>query len=143
MNTKLKNRLCRLLVGAGVVICMTVIMGCQFPGSNQPPYPVTGDNENPFVAEETNPSYQIRNVPQEYFLFIKQINGQDDPDPGDIVKFAADNLPTYMSLDEDTGVVTFVNAEGTGVTVRFWSVDEHGANTKDESFLVNFIWTTS
>jgi hypothetical protein len=105
---------------------------------NQPPYPVTGDDQTPFEAEETNPQYTARfSFEQYYYLFIEQVDGQDDPD-GDAVTFASDPLPNYMSLDPDTGVLTIVDAPIGEETFSFWSVDSEGNDSSAESLTVTF-----
>jgi LruC domain-containing protein len=106
--------------------------------ANQPPYPVTGDDQTPFEAEETNPQYTARfSFEQYYYLFIEQVDGQDDPD-GDAVTFASDPLPNYMSLDPDTGVLTIVDAPIGEETFSFWSVDSEGNDSSAESLTVTF-----
>jgi hypothetical protein len=123
---------------------MTVIMGCQFPGSNQPPYPVTGDNETPFVAEETNPEYNSKfDYEQFYYLFIEHVDGKEDPD-GDTVQFTSTSLPTYMSLDVNSGKITIDPQVETGdELIDFWSIDSHGADSKEDKLTVLFQFTGS
>ncbi len=111
--------------------------------ANQPPYPVTGDDETPFVEEETNPQYTARfSFEQYYYLFIEQVEGQDDPD-GDAVTFASDPLPEHMNLNPDTGVVTITGAPIGEETYNFWSVDSKGADSSAESLTVTFSFVGS
>jgi LruC domain-containing protein len=113
------------------------------PVVNQPPYPVTGDDQTPFEAEETNPQYTARfSFEQHYYLFIEQVDGQVDPD-GDAVTFVSDPLPDHMSLDPDTGVVTITGAPIGEETYSFWSVDSKGADSSAESLVVTFSFVGS
>ncbi len=106
---------------------------------NNPPYPVTGDKRSPFVSEVITPMYVAGNSnPQYYYLYVKQVDGKDDPDDGDIVTFDSDTLPSYMELDKETGVVTITGAPITTQVIKFWTVDNHGADSSEESLEVTF-----
>jgi len=128
-----------------------VIMGCQLPGSNQPPYPVTGEADDRIDtgSDPQNPIYPAYfDQILYYYLSIEQVNGRDDPDSGDTVIFKSSGMPAYMSLDQDTGVVSIdldpqVSTDLITVPVSFWSEDSNGADTSAESWEVNFTFDPS
>ncbi len=122
------------------------ITGCsESSGSeNSPPYPVTGDNVTPFVAEDPTPAAYVAGNANEqyYYLFIEKVDGKEDPD-GDTVFFKSETLPGYMDLNASTGVVTIISADITSISIDFWSEDENGNDTQDKKFTVSFTFVGS
>jgi LruC domain-containing protein len=114
-------------------------------GDNQAPYPVSGGITDD-MPDTPGIQKRIYYIDQKTFtLDIQQDSrGRRDPD-GDDVRFASDPVlgtGNYdeFSLDAKTGKVQFVpSGESDEVTVRFYTVDEHGATSKDEAFVVDFI----
>lgn len=103
---------------------------------NSAPYPVTGPTQEPSFQAFTS-------ADQYYQLEIAQVGGQSDPD-GDQVFFRSTALPSYMTLNADTGLVTilgdprFAGPPAGTVEVEFWSEDEDGADTSDAPYVVTF-----
>lgn len=90
---------------------------------NQPPYEVT--------AAVSDVDYDEDSGPQTIQLLIAEQDGLKDPD-GDTVYFRSSSLPSWISLDENTGTVTVDTADDhVDEPFDFWSEDEHGANTSD------------
>jgi len=104
-----------------------------YDATNQPPDPVTGPSTNKtYIAASGTKYYQLS-------LLDVDNDGQDDPDGDQVFFRSSSNLPSYMSLDEDTGEVTIEPpATVDTVIVDFWSVDEHGADTSGTPFTVTF-----
>ncbi|MCF7915323.1 MAG: LruC domain-containing protein [Spirochaetaceae bacterium] len=108
---------------------------------NNPPYPVTGPDQKPVFNAYTS-------ADQYYQLEIQEVDDQKDPD-GDVVYFRSSELPSYMKLDSEEGLVTilgdplFAGPPKETMEVEFWSEDEQGADTKDEAYVVKFTLKSS
>ena len=90
-------------------------------GLNSSPYQVNG----PFTAKD----YAVGSGDQTFQLTIAEQNGLKDPD-GDIVYFRSSTLPSWITLDESTGIVTVATVNShTAETIQFWSEDEYGADS--------------
>jgi hypothetical protein len=90
---------------------------------NQPPYVVT--------ALVSNVVYGQGSGLQTIQLLIAEQDGLKDPD-GDTVYFKSSSLPSWISLDENTGEVTVDTTDTHAAEdFDFWSEDEHGADSSD------------
>jgi LruC domain-containing protein len=97
---------------------------------NKAPYPVTSDDPKPEY-----PAYEAESL--YYQLEIEMVGKLKDPD-GDEVVFRSSELPEYMKLDEDSGLVTITNALPGQVTAYFWSEDTWGADSSADAFKAIF-----
>ena len=117
------------------------ITGCWMNSSdgteNRAPYAVIGPSSSVDYEEDSNPQMQI------FHLQIDEQNGLKDPD-GDIVYFKSSSLPSWISLDEDTGLVTVDTTDSHGAEdFLFWSEDEHGADTSESPYTITISVTFS
>jgi len=114
-----------------ILMVIGLIAGCRT--SNSPPYAVIGPAEAYFEqgigAEQTE-------------SLITEAPG--DPD-GDSVTFESGTLPTGVTLDQFTGVISVIGAPYTGSDytedITVWTEDEHGL--KSEEFVITLHFTTS
>ncbi len=98
------------------------------PDENQPPYPVTA----PFTFR----SYTEDSGLKTFQLEIEEQGGLADPD-GDVVYFKSSLLPSWITLDENTGIVTVDTVDShSSEEFSFWSEDEHGADTSESPFKI-------
>lgn len=114
---------------------------------NQPPYPVVGGIPDDEPEKEGVQADLFYVTAETFTLEIDEDNeGRLDPD-GDAVRFASDPVLDasndeldYLTLDPETGVVEF-RPDGSvrEVTIRFYTVDEHGNSSEDEAFVVDFV----
>ncbi len=114
------------------LVLMFSITGCWMNSpsedENRPPYEVTAAFTSRYYAEDTGL--------QTFQLAIDEQNGLKDPD-GDTVYFRSSNLPAWISLDADTGVVTVDTVDShSAEDFQFWSEDEHGADTSGTAYTV-------
>ena len=114
-----------------LISIFTILTGCPgngspLPDANQSPYPVTA----PFTSR----GYAQTTGLKTFQLEIAEQGGLADPD-GDTVYFRSSPLPSWIMLDEDTGIVT-VDTAGAQLPVEysFWSEDEHGKDTSDAPY---------
>jgi len=100
------------------------------PVTNNPPYPVISPYTARTFAEDSGF--------QTFQLSIDEQNGLKDPDD-DSVYFRFSPADTgWVSLDENTGVVTVDTVDSHAAQdFQFWSEDSEGADTKDEAVTVN------
>ncbi len=98
------------------------------PTGNNPPYPVTVPFSSRYYAEDTGL--------QTFQLQIDEQDGLKDPD-GDVVYFRSSSLPSWISLDEDTGLVTVDTTDShSAEDFLFWSEDENGADTRSSAVAI-------
>ena len=95
---------------------------------NQPPYPVIG----PF----TSINYYEGTGDKTFQLEIAEQGGLKDPD-GDTVYFRSSLLPSWITLDENTGMVTVdITLIHAAEEISFWSEDEHDESQSEGPFIV-------
>jgi LruC domain-containing protein len=95
---------------------------------NSAPYPVIVPFSSKHYDEDTGLQF--------FQLQIDEQNGLEDPD-GDVVYFRSSSLPSWISLDEDTGLVTVDTADThSAEDFLFWSEDENGAETRNNAVTI-------
>lgn len=116
-----------------LIVVFFLTAGCWMnssddPPGNSPPYNVTV----PFSSKD----YSQKPGSEVFQLGIDEQDGKKDPD-GDVVYFRSSSLPTWISLDENTGEVTVTTDETqSAVDIDFWTEDEHEADTQKSAVTV-------
>ena len=97
------------------------------PG-NCPPYAVIGPSSPQDFPEDTGD--------KTFQLVIDEQGGKKDPD-GDTVYFKSSTLPSWISLDENTGEVTVDTTDSQDAEdYLFWSEDEHGDDSQSSAHII-------
>ena len=99
--------------------------------TNAPPYPING----PVSPQEFAQSPGLST----FQLTIDQVGGQDDPNIGDTVYYRSSDLTAYpwITLDENTGIVTVDTTDvQSGVTIDFWTEDNHGLISEEPHYSI-------
>ncbi len=123
------------LTGKGFLLRPTIrIAEVSYETANQPPDPVTAG----WIASDPGNVTQTPTFVYSGNTYYYQLQVPSDPD-GDAVVIGSDPLPSYMSLDPTTGLVTIAPFAPSGtVTVNFWSEDSKGASTSGTPYTVTF-----
>jgi len=92
---------------------------------SQPPYPVTaGFSAQSFHQGAAGCSFQMS---------IDEVGGLKDPDD-DTVYFRS-NVPAWLTLDQNTGLVTVdTDCECAALSISFWTEDQYGEDTSGTSY---------
>ena len=100
---------------------------------NLAPYPINGPSViSPVVTPEG-----FGDPLKEYQLEIAEVDNQKDPD-GDIVSYKSETLPSWITLDENSGVITVdTSTAHAAENFDFWTEDEHNADTSDNAFAIS------
>ncbi|MBI9100310.1 MAG: hypothetical protein JEY91_17640 [Spirochaetaceae bacterium] len=125
----------RIYISIIIISFAGMVSSCRNPfvdppgEENQAPYPVTAD----FTAK----SFHQGTVDNTFQMLIAEQGGLKDPD-GDAVFFRSSILPVWITLNEDSGVVTVDTAETHDlVTISFWSEDASGSETSNVAYNVD------